>query len=254
MRGAIGLVVAMEAEARALVGPGRWDHGDPYPFQCSSLTDTIHLIVVRSGIGWENASGACRWIIRQGVGALGAVGVCAGLAPRLVPGDLILADVIMEEKRGGFNPIWAEGSGFGGKACGAIKKKGLSACAGPIVTVRRPILHKEEKASLYQQSRAVAADMESGAAALAASRASLPFFTFRAVCDGAGRSIPASLFEALYQEGRVRPWILVRRLLFQPTLFLDILAIGRDFRAALTSLRQGWNGSLKFLVTSLIRP
>lgn len=247
----IGLVVAMSAEGKVLVGRGPWERAGRYAVHRSRLADT-RLIIVRSGIGRENASAACRWLIREGVGVLGSAGICAGLAPQLVPGDLIIADGVIEEAGERCRYVWRDPVGFAESACGALRQAGFRACAGPIVTVQEPVLSKEDKGSLHQRSKALAADMESAAAALAAREASLPYLAFRAVCDGAGRSIPSGLFDSLHRGGRIRPAILIQSLLLRPVLFAHLLQMAREFGAALSGLRRGWNDQLKYRVTSLL--
>lgn len=250
--GAIGLVVAMNAEARALIGQGRWQHDGNCLFRRSRLTETIHLIVVCSGMGLDNATIACRWLIRQGVGALGMMGVSGGLAPELIPGDLILADAVIQEEADQCRHVWSERTGFVESVHSALEEEGLSVYRGPIISVPKPVLSSREKESLFGRSRALAVDMESAAAASAAHRAHLPFFAVRAICDAAGRSVPSELSECLHQGGRVRLFLLFRRLARKPVLVFNLLQMKRDFGAALTALHRAWHRQIRDRVTSLV--
>ena len=79
MNSTIGLVVALPAEARALIGYGRWQRTEGYLFRCSRLNNRTDLVVVRSGLGLENASSASQRMVAEGVVALGVSGVSGPL-------------------------------------------------------------------------------------------------------------------------------------------------------------------------------
>lgn len=252
MNGAIGLVVALNAEARALMGAGPWKHADGAAFRRSRLGNNTTLIVVRSGMGLENARKASQWLIQEGVAAMGVVGVCGGLATELGPGDLILADAVIQEERGQCRHVWTGDSSLVETVCGTLRGEGLPAYSGPIISVQKPLLFSQEKESLFRQTGAIAVDMESAAAASVAQSASLPFFAFRAVCDASDRSIPDDLANCLQQNGRVRLFFLFQRLILKPALVWDILQMKRDFGAALAALKGGWHRQLKYQVLSLL--
>jgi len=250
--GAIGLLVALPAEARAVIGQGRWQQDGSCLFRCARLTETTHLIVVRSGMGLDNATIACRWLIQQGVGALGITGVSGGLDPDLIPGDLILADAVVQEEADQCRRVWSECTGFVETVCGAIANEGLPVYRGPIISVRKPVLSARGKESLFGRSKALAVDMESAAAASAAHRARLPFFAVRAICDAAERSVPSDLVECLHQGGRVHLFLLFRKLALKPALVFNLLQMKKDFGKALAALNRAWHRQIRGRVTSLV--
>lgn len=254
MNPAIGLVVALSAEARAMIGHGRWQQAERCLFRRSRLTDSTHLIVVRSGMGPENASAASKWLIGEGVAALAVSGVSGGLSPDLAPGDLVLADSVIQDDG---NPV--KETREGSSACvdmayGALMDRGIPAYRGPIITVQRPVLSAGDKHALFAKTRALAVDMESAAVAAAAGNAGLPFLAFRAVCDAAGRSIPDDFLEFINQEGRARLFRLFRRLLLRPTLVSDLLRMNRDFGTALAGLGRAWRPTIRDVLPSLVPP
>ena len=132
MNAAIGLVVALNAEASALIGHGRWQHAGGCLFRRSRLIDNTYLIVARSGMGAKNASMASQWLIREGVAALAVSGVSGGLAPELSPGDLIVADAVIQEKGNQCQQVWKKGAGFVDMVYRVLLDKGLPAYLGPI--------------------------------------------------------------------------------------------------------------------------
>jgi len=254
MNPAIGLVVALSAEARALIGRGRWQQAEGCLFRRSRLTDSTHLIVVRSGMGSKNASAASRWLIGEGVSGLAVSGVSGGLSPDLAPGDLVLADSVIQEDGNPIKETREVSSACVDMVYGALMDRRLPAYRGPILTVQRPVLSAGKKQALFAKTRALAVDMESAAVAAAAGNAGLPFLAFRAVCDAAGRSIPDDFLDFVNQEGRVRLFRLFRRLFLRPTLVSDLLRMNRDFDTALAGLGRAWRVTIRGVLPSLVPP
>lgn len=254
MNPAIGLVVALSAEARALIGRGRWQHAEGHLFRRSRLNNGTHLVVVRSGLGMENAFLASQWLIAEGVVALGVSGVSGGLDPKLEPGDLVLADSVIQENGTTCKQVWKGDSEFVEIVYAALIAREIPTYRGSIITVQKPVLLARHKQSLFAKTNALAADMESAAAATVANNAGLPFFALRTVCDTATRTIPIEIFDCLNQAGRVRPLHLFRMLLLRATLVSDLLRTKRDFTTALDSLGCAWNIQIKNILPSLLSP
>jgi adenosylhomocysteine nucleosidase len=254
MNPAIGLVVALNAEARALIGRGQWEQAEGCLFRRSRFTDRIHLIVVRSGMGSKNASAASRWLIGEGVSGLAVSGVSGGLSPDLGPGDLVLADSVIQDDGNPVKEMRQIRSAWVDMAYRSLIERGMPVYRGPIMTVQRPVLSARDKHALYVKSRALAVDMESSAVAAAAGNAGLPFLAFRAVCDAAGRSIPDDFLDFINQEGRVRLFRLFRRLLLKPTLISDLLRMNRDFSTALSGLGRAWHMAIRNVLPSFVPP
>jgi len=254
MNPAIGLVVALSAEARALIGRGRWQEAEGCLFRRFRLTDNTRLIVVRSGMGSKNASAASRWLIGEGVSGLTVSGVSGGLSPDLAPGDLVLADSVIEDDGNPIEETREVSSACADMAYGGLMDRRLPAYRGPILTVQRPVLSAGEKHALFAKTRALAVDMESAAVAAAAGNAGLPFLAFRSVCDAAGRSIPEDFLDFVNQEGRVRLFRLFRRLLLRPALASDLMRMNRDFDTALAGLARAWRLTIRGALPSLVPP
>ncbi|MBW1734366.1 MAG: hypothetical protein JRH00_07370 [Deltaproteobacteria bacterium] len=254
MSPAIGIVAALTAEARTITGPGPWQKGREHPFRRSRLDSGTYLTVVKSGPGMERASSASRWLRAEGVVVLGVTGISGGLNPSLEPGDLILADSIMEHGGDTHKQVWEETSGFVKAVRGDLLAKGIRAHGGTVITVRRPLLSAREKQALFTRTGALAVDMESAAVAATAVEAGLPFFALRAVCDPAARSIPVTLVHCLDQSGGIRLAPLFRGILRSPTLVFDILRLKRDFTTALASLKRAWHIRVKRSLPSLLDP
>ena len=253
MNSTIGLVVALPAEARALIGRGRWQHAEGHLFRRSRLNNRTRLVVVRSGLGMKNAFLASQWLVAEGVGALGVAGVSGGLNPDLEPGDLVLADSIIQESDNTCQQVWEGNSKFVEIVYTALIAKGIPAYRGAIITAQKPVLSARNKQALFTKTNALVADMESAAVATVANNAGLPFFALRTVCDVAARSIPREIFDCLNQAGNVRLFHLFRMLLLRPTLVSDLLRTRKDFTAALGSLGHAWNIQIKNNLPDLVQ-
>lgn len=254
MNSTIGLIVALPAEARALIGRGRWQHTGEHHIRRTPLNNDTHLVVVRSGLGMENALLASQGLIAEGVVALGASGVSGGLDPELEPGDLVLADSVIKKNGSTCQQVWKGNSEFVEIVYAALMAKGIPTYRGPIITVQKPVLSAPNKQAFFQETKALAADMESAAVAVVADKAGLPFFALRAVCDAATRTVPMESFDCLNQAGHVRLSYLFRMLLLRPALVSDLLRTRKDFTMALASLGRAWNSEIRRNLPSLLPP
>ncbi len=104
---------------------------------------------------------------------LAVAGLCAGLDPRLRPGDVVVAS----EVRGPGATVACPSAGL---LVAALAERGLRAQQGPLVSVEH-LVHGAERARL-RASGAVAADMESAWLACAAGPG-VPFAVLRVVVD-----------------------------------------------------------------------
>jgi len=80
--------------------------------------------------------------------------------------------------------------------------------------------------------------MEAAAVACVAHEAGVPFLAIKAVCDPAGRALPACAPRLLRADGRVRVAALLATLARGPRTWRDLRRVRRDFDAARASLRE----------------
>lgn len=254
MKSVLGLIVPLPGEARFLLGRRGWRHAAGRPVRRIRLEDGTDLIGVRSGVGMENARSAARWLVSEGASALAVMGVAGGLDPEAKAGDLILVEEAIEDGEQTGSRTWTADCTFVDHVQKAFAGKGISFLRGRVVTPGEPVLTVEGKKNLFRQSRALAVDMETAAAARVAEEANLPFFALRAICDQADRTVPQSLYDALGEGGKVRPSVLCCQLLRRPRQIADLLRLRKEFSFALTALKRGWeiqlNNSLPGLLAS----
>ncbi len=240
MKPALGLVVALAAEGRALLGAFGWVRAGGLTIRRTGLPDGTALLCARSGTGADRALSAARWLAAEGATALAVIGVSGGLDPGLRPGDLVVADEVLES---GDTPAgnWAADAERAGLVGRALAAEGLPVRRGAVISAGGPVPSPQAKGALRARCAALAVDMESAAVARAAAEGRVPLVVLRAVCDTADQSVPEDFLVSLDDDGTVRPSVLLRRLAGRPALVGDLVRMERGFSAALTSLRCAWH-------------
>lgn len=130
--------------------------------------------VVRAGIGPRRARRTARLAAGMPAAGVAVAGFGGGLAPELEPGEIVVGT----ELRSRDGRVIAECTGAAVLA-GMLRRAGLSAHAGPILSVRAPVFGRQREA--MRSSGALVVDQES--AWLAPAAAGRPFIVVRAVLD-----------------------------------------------------------------------
>jgi adenosylhomocysteine nucleosidase len=249
MEPVLGVVLALSSELRALAGPARTGPDGTVRLR---HPDGIEIRFLQSGIGIDRARDAAVRLAESGASALASFGLSGGLDPGRAPGDLIVAEAVLEDGPSGIETVWSGESSLTKTILGDLGSQGLSAFGGPVVASRRPVPGAEEKSSLRRKSGALAVDMESSGVARAAVEANLPFFCIRAVCDPADRSVPEDLVSLVDSAGRIRFQSVLARLVMNPFRWVRFLESGRDFSAGRRSLRLAWKAEMKTGIPRLL--
>jgi adenosylhomocysteine nucleosidase len=95
----------------------------------------------------------------------------------------------------------------------------------------------DEKLRLNLTTGASLVDMESGAVAMVAAAARVPFAVLRAICDPADRALPPAALVALDTAGRLAATRLAMSLLVNPRQVMALFGLARDATAARRALR-----------------
>ena len=211
----IGVVTGMVAEANCLD---------------AAATDTDIRV---TGADSERARAAVTALCEAGVHALVSFGLAGGLDPRLEPGDLVIADAVLDADgaRHDTDTRWRQD-------VTAAAKGMVPFVVGPIAGSDTAVLTPEAKQALHEQSAAIAVDMESHIVAAAAAEHGLPFLIVRAIADPASRSIPAAALAGLGPDGRTRPLAVLRALLTRPGELSALIGIARDSGRGMRTLRR----------------
>jgi adenosylhomocysteine nucleosidase len=236
----IGVVVALPSELRALAGSARSDTEIKGRILRVSPPGSIRFLYAQCGIGIERARSAAVRLVEEGASALASVGLSGGLGPDLSPGDLIVADAVLEAGPAGLETVGSPDPSASEQVRRSLASAGLSAVTGAVVCSGRPVLESEDKNSLYKRSGALAVDMESSGVARAATETNRPFLCVRAVCDPAGRTVSGELFSVMDPSGRIRTASVLIRLIKRPSLLVEMLASRKEYATALDALRRAW--------------
>jgi adenosylhomocysteine nucleosidase len=236
----LGLVVALSAEAKTILGTRGWKRIAGRRVRRFRLPDGTGMTCVLSGVGAGKALSAARWLVAsEGATALASMGVSGGLDPSLHAGDLILPDRVAEIC-GNEDAAWTVDLECLEIAHSLLAAEGLPVHRGSMVTSPQAALTAEAKQALFANRQFLAVDMESAAVARAAGESNLPVLVVRAVCDTAERSVSRELFECLDENGRVRSFFLLRALVLRPSMAFDLARGRKEFAAALGTLRRAW--------------
>ncbi|KQV49673.1 squalene--hopene cyclase [Massilia sp. Root335] len=156
-------------------------------------------------------------------------GCAGGLDPGLACGTCIVATGVLTP-----DGIVAADPGWTRALLARLPGARLALLAG----VDAPLATSAAKASLWRAGGAVAADMESHAAALAARRHGIPFAACRVVLDPAWRSLPACVLAGMDGDGVAAPWPMLRGLAAAPAQLGAVCALARDAWVARRTLRR----------------
>jgi adenosylhomocysteine nucleosidase len=237
MQAKLGLVIALAAEARALLGRTTLDNRGLCVRQ---LPGGRQLLAAVAGIGTQQAEAAADKLLAQGVQALASVGLAGGLAPGHKAGQIVIASDMLYLGTDRIEGPWKADAAGIVLARDTLGAAGIKIECGTLLTADKAVLTRQQKADLFARTRALTVDMESAAVAGVARRASIPFFGLRAVCDPADVSVAPELYHCLDSNGHIRTAGLMLSVARRPALVGDMLRMGRSFAVARKSLAGAW--------------
>lgn len=175
----------------------------------------------------ERAESLAREFADAGVSGLVSFGIAGGLDPILGPGTLVLSDAVLlpEGETVAADLRWR-----------ATLAASVTAVGGLLYGSDRAISDVRYKARLFEDTSAVAVDMESRGVACAARAVGLPYLVLRAIADPADRAIPRAALAGLGPQGETKPFAVLVELLKRPTELPALLRVARDSKAALRAL------------------
>ncbi|MGE0026404.1 MAG: hypothetical protein AB7O78_07730 [Thermoleophilia bacterium] len=201
----IAVVCAVPAERRALAGVA---------------DDRLRLHL--AGIGADSAALTAAEALAGDPEALISAGFCGALADDLRVGDLVAADVVVDERTGdrfaADPPLLAAAPGR----------------RGTMVSAERVVRTPADRARLD----GLAVDMESAALARAAQAAGVPFLALRAVTDERRHRMP-DFDRIVNAAGRLTPGAGLVHFVLHPRELPALLRLGPAARRAGHSLREG---------------
>lgn len=219
-----GIVVALPEELSTLTSK-KIDKGG-----CVFISDAI--VLAYSGTGANNAQAASELLLAQGATRLISWGCAAALSETLKPGDLILADNLIDAN----NTQLAIHSAWHSYTKNLLSST-LKVHIGSLVESNTIVATTQDKKHLYAQTGAIALDMETVAIAKVARQNSLPFLALRAIADPVSMDLPKAINHALNNSGDI---VLSKLLLYiarHPSELPGLIKLGLHFNAAKNTLK-----------------
>jgi len=219
-----GIVVALPEELSTLTSK-KIDKGC-----CVFITDA--LILAYSGAGANNARSAAELLITQGASRLISWGCAAALSETLKPGDLVLADTLIDAE-GAQISIDSDWHGYTQNRLSTT----LKVHTGSLAESKSIVATSQNKKQLHNQTGAVALDMESIAIAKVALQHQLPFLAIRTIADPVSMDLPKAINHSLNHAGDI---VLGKLLLFvalHPAELPGLIKLGLHFNAAKNTLK-----------------
>lgn len=183
--------------------------------------------VVGAG-NWSRTTTLVESAVRQ-ASCLISFGIAGALAPELRTGGVIVStNVIAADKR-----WWAE-KRFRDRI--ADFARGIGALEGPVLGAPAILATAAQKRRAWNETRAVAVDLESDIVARIATSAGIPFIVLRSIADPAYRELPPTALIPLSEDGTPRlAWVLAS-VLRQPRQLASLVGLAREVRTAQLAL------------------
>jgi adenosylhomocysteine nucleosidase len=223
-----GIVVALPEELTTLTSK-KIDKG-----HCLFIADK--MLVAYSGAGSANAQAAAKLLITKGATRLMSWGCAAALSATLKPGDLTLADKLIDAE--GFRDA---------KVCVSTDwhshTKDLLATyivvhTGSLAESKSIVSSSKDKKQLQSKTGAVALDMESIAIAKVARQYALPFLAIRAIVDPVNMDLPLAINYSLNNQGDIILGKLLMFLVLHPAELPGLIKLGLHLNAAKKTLKS----------------
>lgn len=215
----IGIITGIAQEARVLDPLLRTIGGDERPLlRCADMR-------------LDRAASLAADLVAEGVAGLVSFGVAGGLAENLVPGDLVLPEVVHATNGGSVkcDERWFEG------AFVLLRPQNT----GDLISSPVPVMTREDKRALQQSSGAVAVDMESFTIAEFARAAGVPFIALRVIIDTADQNIPEAALAGT-------PFQVAKKAVKRPGDIPGLLRLGRHMEVAKKTLSRVGRDGLPF--------
>lgn len=191
------------------------------------------LILAYSGAGADNARLASELLIKQGATRLISWGCAAALSASLKPGDLVLADTLIDADgiQIGVHPEWLDFSQ-------SLLSTQLKLHSGRLAESLTLVASADDKKQLHSQTGAIALDMESVAIAKVARQHNAPFLAIRAIADPADMDLPKAVSHSMNDEGDIVLAKLLAFIALHPAELPGLIKLGLHFHAAKNTLKS----------------
>ena len=220
-----GIIVALPEELTTLTSK-RISKG-----HCLFIADK--LLVAYSGAGPNNAQLAAELLVAKGAARLMSWGCAAALNASLKPGDLILANKLIDSG----NIEMAVNADWYSYTKNSLAKF-VVVHSGSLAESISIVSSSMDKKQLHSITGAVALDMESIAIAKVARQYNLPFLSIRVIADPVNMSLPLAINYSLNDQGDIMLGKLLLFLFLHPAELPGLIKLGLHFNAAKKTLKS----------------
>ena len=229
MRLQLLFVVALSWEARQIIRhvEGLKSSREGSRALWSGRHGDVDVWILQTGVGQERAAQAIRWAQHLVMpDAVLSTGCAGGLAPGLVPGEVIVAEdvVTADGMPRTTNDAWRE------RYAGASGAAGLRSRRGTILSNAVIATTAQDKRRLAAGAGALAVEMEAAAIAAWAAEAGVPFAAARAILDSVEMPIAPDVAALSTGAGGVSPRRLLGALIRRPLIVRELLAVAAAAR------------------------
>jgi adenosylhomocysteine nucleosidase len=205
---------------------------------CLFIADKV--LLAYSGAGPVNARAAAELLVAQGATRLMSWGCAAALSPTFKPGDLILADTLIDAEDC-INAKCRVAKFCVSSNWHSYTKNRLSTSmivhTGCLAESKSIVSSSKDKKQMQSITGAVALDMESIAIAKVAGHYGLPFLAIRAIADPVNMDLPLAINHSLNNRGDIILAKLLLFLLLHPAELPGLIKLGLHFNAAKKTLK-----------------
>ncbi len=216
----------------AAANPEPSENKRPDPGRCALLRDGTPVVIAISGAGAGNSFRAAQRLAAEfPLGGLVTLGFAGGLIPGLRAGDVVLADVVIDQD---------SQERF---ACSTDLLPVRFNRRGNLLSAGAVIISSEEKFRLGEKWQAVAVDMESAGVARAAAAAGVPFCAVKSITDSADESLSIDFSRCQREDKNFSFWAIACQGLSTLNGARDLWRLARNARRAASSLAAAIGGA-----------
>jgi hopanoid-associated phosphorylase len=158
-------------------------------------------------------------------------GIAGALAPHLRAGDVVISSEVVSDSQ-----CWRADEQFQARVADIAREVG--AFYGPVLGAEAILANEAEKSLAWQETRALAVDLESEVVARIASRAGIPFLVARTIADDAYRALPPAALIPLSRAGTPNLVRVAASVLRSPQQVGTLISLAWETRRALSALAR----------------
>lgn len=156
-------------------------------------------------------------------------GIAGALAPGLQPGDIVLSTEVVDDDR-----RWLSSDTLRPLIAALVPQ--IGAREGAVLGARIALASEDDKRRAWQETGAVAVDLESVVVARSAAALGIPFVVLRAIADTATRELPPAALVPLRPDGKPMLGQVLASVMRRPQQLPSLLGVAREARQALAAL------------------